>query len=350
MKRNKAIDFLTVTLFFGIILSFMIYLGLGTFVEYGIADKTDEVESFNEVFCEDETLDRFVKMFDYKVFGHASDPDLIIGKSGWLFEANDSKSGYERLLDYIGGCPFSEQELSAIHNWILDDKESYAAAGMDYMVVVIPDAMNICSDKVPAYLGRRSENARLSVLSAYLEQMGEISYLDPTASMIEGSIEMPMYNNTENSINAYGAFTIYSSAVDRYNIITGDDAQKIEREDVEFFIRSTDGKSIAARAGLDKTVKNRTVSLTDRMEYNYKVISNEKGMTVTRMNDTESGARLVIECADDWDKAQLMPYFSNTFFEVCYTTSSSMTAEALEISPATVIRLIHESQLGDLIE
>ncbi len=349
MKRNKAIDFLTVTLFFGILLSFMIYLGVDTLMQYEgnkTLDEGGKNSGFNSMFYDDEIIDSFVKSFDYRVFGRTSGPALIVGEDDWLFETKDTQNGYERLLDYIGGNQFDEQQLEKARNKIAEEKKYCADNGAEYLLVVVPDAITVCSDKVPVYLGEQSENTRRAQLNAYLAGASEAAFVDPTRQMIDASRELCAYNNTENSINAYGAYIIYDTVMKKLGEYGQRGVLPLAREDVEFFTRLTDGKSIAVRAGLDKTVKNRTVSLTDKMEYDYKVVSSGKGTTLTRMNTAKNDVRVIVECGDDWNRTQLTPYFSNTFYEVVYTTNGDGTRASLEKGGADiVIRLVHEGEL-----
>ena len=350
MKRNNAIDFLTVTLFFGIMLSFMIYLGIDTLVQYEPMTKDDTSGGFNSMFYNDDNMDSFVKSFDYKVFGQTGASELIVGKDDWLFEAKDVQSGYERLLDYIGGCQFDGQQLEAIDKKISSDKSYFEQKGADYLLVVIPDSITVCSDKVPSYLGYQSENTRRAQVAAYLSGASADCYIDPTAQMIDANKTLSAYNNTENSINAYGAYVIYGSVMDRLGGYEDSGVSKISENEVEFFTRLTDGRSIALRAGLDKTIKNRTVSLTDKMEYSYEVVSSGKSTTLTRMDNATNNVRIIVECNEDWDRTLLMPYFSNTFYEVIYTSNAAATRIAIEKNDvAIVVRLIHEGELDSLI-
>lgn len=357
MKRKKRIAFLTVMLFFGLLLTLMLYIGIGTvFEQNGRGNGQNSQNGFNTMFFEDSAINGAVRFLDYKIFGHVNDSELIVGKDDWIFEAIDSENGYNRLLDYIGGCPFTAEELETIERGISARSSECEAAGAEYILAVIPDSMTVCADKVPRYLGSRSEEARLAMLTAYLSGEGKRTcLLDPTSAMIEESENIPMYNNTENSINAYGAYCIYNSIISRYLADTGNEVEdRIYREDVDFYTRVTDGKASAVNAGVAKTVKNRTVSLSDAMTDSYRVVLNERGVIVTERTDTEMNSRcdtVVIEYTDDWDRIQLMPYFSNTFYKVYYKNIAvSETASTVPDEATLVVRLVREGELSTLIE
>ncbi len=349
MKRKKAIDFLTVTLFAGIILTFLLYFGIGMLVD---SDISDDKTGFNETFCSDSLIADSVNFIDYKIFRHIAGDNIITGRDGWLFETVDSETGYERLLDYIGGSPFSDKQLKTVADKISARQAEYAKNGVEYMLVVIPDTANACSDKMPRYLGRQSDNTRLAGLSLYTEQNGIRGFVNPTARMKAQEGEVPKYNNTENSINSYGAFCIYNTVISEYTATGAQVTGRIYRDDVEFYTRPAEGKSIAAMAGLEHIIPNKTVSLTDKMPDNYDVTYNERGFMITERLGTQADKSqgVIVECTDSWDRAQLMPYFSNTFDRVYYRDylTAHPTAGG-DYGAYLVVQIIREGQLSDLL-
>lgn len=349
MKRKKTIEFLLVTLFAGVLLTCAITVGFDS-----VFKASESETSFNDTFRRGSRISDFVKYVDYKVFGHISSEELLIGRDDWLFEAVDSENGYERLLDYIGGNTFSDEELEKIAAVISGRAEAYAAEGIEYMMIVIPDSITVCSDNVPWYLGKQSENTRLSQVSAYIAEKKIEGFINPTSAMILESSELVMYNNTENSINAYGAYCIYNTVVSRFLAETGREVDRIYREDVDFYTRLTDGKKIAKNAGISEVVKNRTVSISDGMTDEYSVVYNDKNLMIT-VRDEESlysfGECVVLEYSDDWDRIQLMPYFSNTFGKVYYRADmSEQPSFAKQYGATLAVQIIHESELETLLE
>ncbi len=349
MKRKKALDFLLVTLFVGILFTFTIIIGVGGSLE----QKTGESFSFNKRFHSDNGLSEFVKYVDYKIFGHIDEDDILIGKNEWLFEAVDTENGYERLLDYIGGSTFSDEQLNAMTENISKRAEDYEKFGIEYMIVVIPDSISVCSENVPWYLGAQSENTRLSQLTRFVSERQMDEFINPTQTMIAESKEIVMYNNTENSVNAYGAYCIYNTVVSRFLAETGREVDRIYRENIDFYTRITDGKRIAEQAGLSQTIKNRTVSVSDGMTDKYTVMENEKKLMMTVRDDTSLEGLydcVVVECTNDWDRIQLIPYFSNTFEKVYYRELTEYPNDAKQYSPTLVVQILRESELEMLLK
>ncbi len=347
--KSRNFHFLTVTVFMGILLTFLIYIGVGMLMDTGTSDGK---LMFNERFSSDEDLGDALRFVDYKIFGHIEGDNLIIGEDEWLFEVIDSENGYQRLLDHVGGSPLSLEQMSQIKQNILRRQTDYKNKGIKYMVVIVPDSMNVCTDKVPSFIGGRSNNARLDMLTDYLGTTNVTSFVNPTQTMRNESLETPMYNNTENSLNAYGAYCIYNTVVARYLADTGKEVNRIYREDTEFYTRRTDGMSIAQSAGLERIISNKTVSLTENMPNHYRMINNEKNFFVTQnIGEGASAECVVIECSDSWTMAQLMPYFSNTFSKVCYNKSiMTHTGVSEHLGSTLTVQIIRESELLTLLD
>lgn len=346
MKRKQIIDFLTIVLFFGVLLSLTVYVGIGTFMDSRGDNEKNGSEVFARTYYDDDNLNDFIRYVDYKFFNHTDANNILIGNDGWIFETFRAENGYNYILDHIGGLAFSDEELSRIKTNIEQEREYYESMRMDYMVVIIPNSMTVCEDKLPSFLGARSENTRLSSLSEYLS--GERAYLDPTAALKAFSASEMPYNNTEDSINAYGAYCIYNAVMDRI----GNGAERLKYEDISFSIRMTDGKNAAVIAGLENIVQNRTVSLTGEMTNGYSILERRWNCFTTSLNNAdETTSTLLIKFSDEWDRIQMMPLFSNTFDEVYYEGGGINIASAAEKHlPDIVIRVIRESDLENLLK
>ena len=346
MKRKQIIDFLTIVLFFGVLLSLTVYVGIGAFIDSRTENEKSSTEVFAKIYYEDDNLNDFIRYIDCKFFDHTDAENILIGKDGWIFETLKSENGYNYLLDHIGGASFSEEELFRIKTNIAEEREYYESMRMDYMVVVIPNSMTVCEDKLPSFLGARSENTRLSVLSRYLS--GESAYIDPTVMLKELSLSETPYNNTEDSINAYGAYCVYSAVMDHI----GNGVERLKYEDIKFSVRMTDGKTAAMNAGLENIVQNRTVSITDEMTNGYSITERKWNcFTTNRHNADQTAPSLLVRFSNEWDRIQMMPLLSNTFDEVYYESGGINIASAAEKHlPDIVIRVIRESDLNELLK
>lgn len=348
MKRKKAIDFLTAVLFFGILMSFLAYAGIGTLLR---ADgKNGNEKRFREVFYGDGLIQSVGRYCDYRIFRHTNAEHVLIGKENFIFSTYDEKSGYDYLLDYVGGYAFTEAETDRIAYSLAEERQRYAELGTQYVVAVVPSSMTVCREYVPGFLGRQSENTRLSVLSTRLGS--ESAFLDLRAVMQENIREEMPYNNTEDSLNAYGAFSVYDAVMAHLDGSTQGEYSRISLEDIEFSVRMTEGREIAKKAGLQNVVQNRTVSLTDAMPRTYKTLRlRETSVGTSRLDGMlNPSSCLVVEVPSEWDREQLMPFFSNSFDTVIYVPAGEKVEEVARAYHATaVVRILHEKDLGDLL-
>ena len=348
MKRKQIIDFLTLVLFFGIILSLTIYVGIGALIG-NMNDKNKDEINFSAYFYGDDNITSFIRYVDYKFFGNSDAENILIGKDGWIFETLNGSGSYNYLLDYVGGASFSDEELARIAECIENERAYYESVGVEYLVVVIPSSMTVCEDKVPAFLGDRSDNTRLCGLTRYLS--GQSAYIDPTESMKnDSSLEIP-YNNTEDSINAYGAYCIYNSVMTHLSTKPGAPMLRLNYEDINFSVRMTEGKTAAIRAKLENVVKNRTVSLTDEMTGGYSILERNEHCVITVKNESLQTPTILLELPAEWERIQMMPLFSNTFDKVIFENVGADASAAFEEhSPDIVVRMVRESDLDILLK
>ena len=308
---------------------------------------------YNRFFFSDSTVESIRRLIDYKVFGHVEDDEVIIGREDWLFETVDAETGFPYLRDYVSGCPYTEEEMDLIADLLVRRREEYAARGVTYLVAVIPSAYTACGEYLPAYLGDPCENTRLSVLSAEMAERGVSAFLDLSETMNGQSEGIVLYNNTEDSINAYGGFAVYDGILERL-AATGTELSRnrLSFDRIEFATHYTEGKSIARRVGLEETISNRTVSLTNQLTDRYTLVGSGESRVYSYMSEGGEGndCRVVIGLSDEWDRIQLTPYFSATFRTVIYEQGSTWDEETVSAEADVFVRILHEGELDVLLE
>lgn len=349
MDRKKRIDFLTVVLFLGILLSFLFYIGIGALIGTSPKEANDP---FADEFYSDEWMGSISRYIDYRVFHHTDAEHILLGREDWIFDTYDEAHDYHYLLDYVGGCPFSEAELARIARNLERDRQYYAERGAEYLVVVVPSSVTVCREQLPDYLGAQSESTRLSLLSSYLPK--DAPFLDATDVMIQDAEEESPYNSTEDSLNAYGAFSLYNLVMSKLNDRPGEPYARIKREELGFSVHMTEGRSAAVSAGLSGIVQNRTVSLIDEtVTDRFDVIARREGLWITQWRNRAmaGNASLLLEVSSEWDRIQLMPFFSNTFGTVIYRHRGEPLAKTAAVyAPTLVVRILHENELGELLK
>ena len=365
MSRKKALNTVFTVLFIGIILTFsIIFLTTALFSSKStISDKyfdgsepRDNVFSlFDNACLRNEKFYEVINRFEYRVFNHIPASDVVSGKNGFLFNADTNEYGYSYLDDYSGNIKLSEDQLDRFHKYIEMRSRAYENFGSEYVLAVIPNAQSVYDEYMPSYLGAISENTVLSQVSRYLEAQGFDKFIDLRAAMEEGCELGQLYNNTENSINARGAYVAYLEIVDHIRSLHKNEVKYLNRDYFDVQTRVTDGKTLAKKVGLSTLIKNKTVFISDSNVHIYSLVELFGGLETTYVNydQIKSASKLTVmlECASEWDKVQLMPYFSSTFSRASYRVGHIYSKSAVANSiPDIVVQVIREDELSSILD
>jgi len=363
MKKQKATDFLTVVFFFGILLSILIYLSIGTlFIDpqnpsKELADHENGLQIYNDMLSHDNHVQSFIRQTNYKLFRHVDSTNVITGRNGFLFEMEDKKNHYNYLQDYVGAHGFTQEELAQIAQNLELRRTVYEAHGISYMVFVIPNSLSVCTNAIPDYLGEQSSETRLALLSDYLTQTdSKVQFHSLTAILrAQATGITPLYNNTENSINAIGAYYTYEAIMAQLPESIQENSTLLSKENINFSIRFTAGKKIASDIGMQDIIRNHTISLTDNLIQKYQLHSliSLYDLSITTANGASEAdaCPVLFEFSQEWDKLQLMPLFSNSFSSVAYKSGFDYHAYVLtRTRPSIVVQVLRENELGMLLD
>lgn len=353
-KKHLKMEFLILVVFVGIILTVTVYLGTTALFyaaqgENGkILDGDGDFGPFNYVYnavYNNGELRDVIKSLNYNLFHEVSDTNTVVGSKDFLFEITDSENGYNYFSDYMGETPFLQVELDAITENIRARQAAFEAMGKQYVMVIVPASVTVYSDYVPVHFGKPSQNSRRSQLS--LAMAGEPYYIDLTSVLSAATENGQVYNNTEDSLSMYGAYVAFS-AVHGY---LDDGSVMYGAEDLKFYTHRTAGKTVARNAGVADIVKNRTVSYTDAYNLVFGIKSDEASAIVTErtLDDGLESGNITVTVWADSDKYfyPLMPFFSNTYKNVCYVTE--LNGENSSLDSQLVIEIVSERNLESLI-
>jgi hypothetical protein len=360
MYRSKPVNIICAALFIGVLLSCASYFGItalmqtqeagaGTSSEFGIS-----FSGFSDAFYDNENLVNFVSRCEYIVFRSTGSRDVILGGNDFLFEAGTDETGYNYLEDYLGIGQFTGIELMRLQTYINLRRYAYNNQGVEYLLVVIPNSQTVYSEYMPSYIESISGSTKLSQLTSYLHDMGYDFFFNATDALKAGRMTDnidQLYNNTENSLNSLGEWYLYSAVCDRLSELYGIEGDRVRRDALWTHINIDDGKALARTIGLSSIIKNRTISLSDSTVIKYSSSEYYGSMVRTVFSDEykagkADGPNILLEFTDEWDRIQLMPYFSNTFDEVTYKPNLQFSSLVVSnIKPDVVVQFIHEYEL-----
>lgn len=362
MDRSRHINVICVTVFIGVLLSCAMFFGISAMMDADIGDGGTSAEndiffsSFSNAFYDSGELQDKISRYGYLFFGSLDSRDIIMGDEDFLFDAGEYGGHYSYLEDFVGADPFSEVELEALANIINLRRVAYQNQGVEYLLVVIPNSQTVYSDYVPSYLGRIG-TTRLDQLSEYAQERGYDCFLN-TADVLKVARYYSkdiLYNNTENSLNSLGEWYVYSAVCDKLDTLYGAKGTKVALNGLDLYVSYTDGKTLARRAGLSSIIQNKTVSLSNNSNINYTAENYYGSMVKTeKLNDHRIGGDcpvILMEFTDNWDRVQLMPYFSATYDEVAYKSNHQFSRLVTEnLKPDIVVQFIREYELYDMID
>ncbi len=348
MKRRSHINFLTAIIFLGVICTFTVYFGMTALMSE--SGDLSVSERFSRAVYENESLSRIITEIDFRIFRRVENNNVIVGSDGFLFERADEKSGYEYLLDFRGELEFTDVELEIIKNNIEHRAGAYDNSGAEYILVIVPNSQTVYSEKMPFYHGKISENTRRAQLTRYLKENGIECVLDLTDDLIAAKELGQIYNNTENSLNALGAYAAYDAIVREMAERGIDVASTYKLEGSDFYSRKDPGLSIAGSAQIRHLAPNLTVSLRTDISLDHTATAEYENFLLTK-SASNSGAAVLLEYNNEWNRIILQPYFSGTFKTAAYKANHMFSSFAnAEAAPNAVIQIIGETELDTLLD
>ncbi len=278
---------------------------------------------------------------------------MIFGKNNFLF--NKTAEGYDYIADFKGEIPFTDIELEQIYSSLNKRSIAFANNHADFLVAVIPNAQTVYPEYMPSEYGILSGNTRLKQLTAFLHQKGFDHFVDLTEALTAAKKEGQLYHNTENSLNALGAFYAYSEIYTRLpeklrtkNRLNDELVKQIKKE-------KTKGLYLAELAGLDR--ENITLSLEiSEDDAMYSVMGKKDILLSTYVkigykSIIPTVPAVLIDLEKENDLFVFMPYFSSTYGSVGYKMNYEFSASAMNsIAPRTVIQFIGEDRLSLLLD
>ncbi|MBO5076467.1 MAG: hypothetical protein J5584_02585 [Clostridia bacterium] len=148
------------------------------------------------------------------MFGASGNPDVIIGREGWLYYA-------PTLDDYLGSGGLTDAELDTVARRLAEVRKYCAAHGAEFIFVCVPNKNTVYPDYMPAYLrSARCTDTNLSRLLPRLAGAG-IEAPDLAGSMSQAecsSGSAVLYYKTDTHWNARGAAVCVDWLLDKLDV------------------------------------------------------------------------------------------------------------------------------------
>ena len=129
---------------------------------------------------------------------------VLAGKGGWLFykRADDGTS----MQDYQGTSTFSDATMESIKNRLLRQRDTFAARGIRFVVMIVPNKELIYSEYMPSTVYRTSEITRCDKLYEYLTANTDLEIVYPKAELLAAKNHFQVYYKYDTHWNFAGVY------------------------------------------------------------------------------------------------------------------------------------------------
>jgi alginate O-acetyltransferase complex protein AlgJ len=135
-------------------------------------------------------------------------PELVtIGKSGWLYLANNE------MNVYTGKLRFSEDDLKKSLHEIQYRQQQCAEIGVEYRIVIIPSKYTVYPEYLPDDIHKYPGANATDQFVAYMKQDTSLKILDLRPLIIAHKKEGQLYIKGDNHWNGRGAFWGYQEII-----------------------------------------------------------------------------------------------------------------------------------------
>ncbi len=148
------------------------------------------------------TLIMISSAVDYLGFGVSPNPDVIIGKDGWLFYSAE-------LGDYRKTNLYSDKELGEITGILAKTKQYFDEQGIEFIIFIPPDKATVYADRMPDNVNKLTGLSRTEQIVDYIRTNTDIRIVFPQEEMISAATEhqdLCLYYKTDTHWNHLGGF------------------------------------------------------------------------------------------------------------------------------------------------
>ncbi len=284
----------------------------------------------------------------YKLFGVVLDKNISKGYDGYLFPVKTE--GFDYAADIAGEAHYSDGVKAEFLQSLTTRRQALLLDGCETYVFVIPNSQTVLRDK----LKTKNKNGVTAAqdLEVYLHDNGfENFYLLTDA--LKGK-EYETYNNTENTVNGYGAYMIYKDIAPRLPESISRRSELLTLDGADISVSYSDGGALAKAAGIDKLIQNKNVSYqANKFSSRYTPQINGS-LTVCALNDEYNnfiGRSPLLLQIPDGERALLMPLFSASYTDTVYYNSLSYSNTAVQtVKPTVNVYILREDRLLTLLD
>jgi alginate O-acetyltransferase complex protein AlgJ len=167
---------------------------------------------FNDRFGLRPSLIGWHSRFKHFVLGVSASPDVLLGKSGWLYWAQ--KGDGDPIGHFRGVQTLSPDDLADVGGILQDRSDSMMAHGATYVFLPAPNKETIHPEFLPDSVTRLTSTSHLDRFVNHLTTHTTVRVVDPRPRLQDAKRTLITYHPTDTHWNAYGAYAAYRALVD----------------------------------------------------------------------------------------------------------------------------------------
>jgi alginate O-acetyltransferase complex protein AlgJ len=159
---------------------------------------------FNDHFGFRNQLVRWNNGSKFHLFRMSSNPDVLIGREGWLFYI-----GSPFYESWTGASPWTERDLENWRKLFERRRKWLQARGIKYLVAIPPDKQTVYPEYLPDWLQQVRGRSRVVQFVEYMKAHSTVPVVDLSKPLIEGKSNGINFCKTDTHWNSRGAFLGY---------------------------------------------------------------------------------------------------------------------------------------------
>ena len=143
---------------------------------------------------------------DYSLFGESINGQVIIGDDNWLFYANAADGN--PLGCYLGTNLFTEEELTAIADNCVLQRDFLESQGKEFVIFIAPNKERIYYEHMPKRYGEPAEEYRARQVIEYLRANTDLRIVYPYGELMEvkEKLKEPIWYKADTHWNYLGGY------------------------------------------------------------------------------------------------------------------------------------------------
>lgn len=165
-----------------------------------LAQTREAARTFEGRFAFRDALVEAQAVVRYHALGVSPQPEVIRGRDGWLFYADDNG-----LDDILNETRFTAEELEIWAATLQHTQDWLAARGIAYVFTIAPDKPQVYPEFLPGALRPSRVETRANQLLAYLHAHTSVHVADPLRPLRDAKAADRVYHRTDSHWNDAGA-------------------------------------------------------------------------------------------------------------------------------------------------